>query len=51
MDVIEQEITDHGKTWCSPRCQTFLPDEYREKRREYSAAIVQHDYDLCHIWR
>ncbi len=47
---IEQEVLDHP-TWCSDRCQTFLPGAYREKRQCYSAETVQRDYDLCHIWR
>jgi hypothetical protein len=48
---IEQEITNHGVTWCSPTCQTFLPEEYRLKRERYEAGTVQSDYDLCHAWR
>jgi len=52
---VEQEIKDHPK-WCSPKCKpgnTFLPETYREARlvHGYSAKTVQHDYDLCHIFR
>lgn len=47
---VEQEIRDHGVTW-HVGCCTFLPDSYREMRAKYSADVVQHDYDLCHVWR
>ena len=50
-EKIEQEIENHPN-WCSPRCQTFLPNAYREARlRGTSAEQVQEDYDLCHMFR
>lgn len=49
---VELEIKAHSQ-WCSPRCQTFLPQAYREARliNGYSRQVVQKDYDLCHIFR
>lgn len=47
---IDQEIADHPN-WCSPRCRTFIAEEYRRWRGKYSADIVQRDYDLCHAFR
>jgi hypothetical protein len=49
---IDDEIENHGKTWCSSDCQTFLPDAYREARLDgETAKQVQGDYDSCHVWR
>ena len=50
--AVEEEIKNHQE-WCSPECQTFLPDAYRKARIVYgdSAEKVQRDYDLCHVWR
>lgn len=48
---IDTEITEH-KNWCSSKCSTFLPDEYRKLRQKgYGAREVQKNYDICHIWR
>ncbi len=49
-DEVEQEIKEHAQ-WCHERCETFLPDAYREARERHSAHSVQRDYDMCHIWR
>ena len=49
-EQVNIEIKDHGKTWCSNDCQTFLPDEYRRARRNRSAKQIQSDYDSCHVW-
>lgn len=51
--VVESEVQAHGVSWCSPRCQTFLPEEYRRKRiiDRATAQQLQHDYDRVHIWR
>ncbi|MBI2635061.1 MAG: hypothetical protein HYW79_00775 [Parcubacteria group bacterium] len=50
--AVEKEIKDH-KNWCSPRCDTFLPQAYREARliSGYSATRVKKDYDMCHVFR
>lgn len=50
--LVEKEIKNHLR-WCSPSCQTFLPQAYREARLAsgYSAETVQEDYDLCHAFR
>jgi hypothetical protein len=49
---VRREISDHFK-WCSPECDTFLPEAYRRARIALgcSAEEVQNDYDLCHIFR
>ncbi|MDO8676263.1 MAG: hypothetical protein Q7K16_01280 [Candidatus Azambacteria bacterium] len=51
-EAVEKEIKNH-LIWCSPRCDTFLPQAYREERmiRGHSAASVQKDYDMCHAFR
>lgn len=52
LQAVEKEINNHSK-WCSPNCNTFLPQEYREKRivSGYDAKTVQNNYDFCHIFR
>lgn len=51
-EKVEKEIREHPQ-WCSPNCQTFLPEEYRKARLafDYKAKAVQEDYDLCHAFR
>lgn len=51
-DPIQREIDNHGKTWCSPGCQTFLPIVYRKRRQQgQPSSAIQGDYDSCHIFR
>ena len=48
---VEQEIENHGKTWCSPDCTSLLEREYRRQRliSGLPAEQVQEDFDCCHI--
>lgn len=51
-DRIDHEIREHGRTWCSESCQTFLPTVYRQLRQDgCSREEVQSRYDSCHAVR
>ena len=47
---VEQEIENHGKTWCHPNCTLFIERAYRQHRlmSDMSADEVQNDYYSCH---
>jgi hypothetical protein len=45
---IEKEIQKHS-SWCSKKCTTFLPAEYRKARLDgRSRQEVQDNRKLCH---
>lgn len=48
---VEQEIENHGKTWCNPGCTSFVEHEYRRCRMisDMSAEETQNDYQRCHV--
>ena len=50
---VEKEIQEHGVSWCTTRCSTFLPETYRLHRLEHgmSEALLKEDYDSCHMFR
>jgi hypothetical protein len=43
---INQEIKDHGKTWCSKDCPTFLPDAYREARLSGDTMLIRFTHTI-----
>lgn len=47
---VEQEIEEHGKTWCQPDCTKFWEREYRRLRLVSGLSVeeVQGDYPSCH---
>ncbi len=48
---IDQEIENHGKTWCDPDCPLLLQSTYRQLRRDgIPAEKLQADFDACHLW-